>query len=955
MTDYKIPPSSQVVDQQFVTVRGPDGIQTGFQYDAETKTFWRQPGSIVIPSFHGQTHVNEDPVPLATIDRKGLMDRDDKAKLDQLVQTRFGVLGFQGAGFPDDGGWLEGDIILAAGTEFISLERIGNVVRFTVDSPIPLNCGCEECAQIFWIQDESDTTSIRPPSCAGKLPGVNSYGEFKAYLLPENTIIDPANPLPTLNKKVSYPAFIFKRYENATVPGLGEIHAVLSRNSNLTTQVGWSMTPGATGKVENIWFMGLDDEGNQIKFEMDPNNDADMLGLLLYKGHSLTRRMAVVTSYSQSILADNLYNCKFWDVDNEAVIGDEFTATNVWQYNNPGNSPDALDNPQAKVLDATVDLLPVGTLVQIWEFQVGESNGTRIVRRYFNKEPRVNPYTLWSWSGAIKFGDLLIEREELRPGAPSEGYAYEVDVSDIRLFERTIWGITVFEDRLILSDDGEATGGTETEQVLRSDSVSKLEASDPDLPQPNTVIRALLASTCVSGFVFIVNQWVGSYLKFKSGPLSGQIFQILQNASSSVTLLGDATEAEPGDQFDIFTEGKTGEPSGVPINNQYVADVDPSIPGLVVKKTDPDTDSERPVYIWHRINHKNFYMKAYIGQPAASEFPPIDVLLRAPVDSFDDLYMKVIRRGVYETGPFRGMNYIVVKGAHWKELPASGVLRTMTGIWRNETWHYYYKAAFDRWDDDAVALIGMTEPFLFDEDFVPDVQDNTCGTGTGSTGTGTGTDISGTSQPGEFVTVPGNTTVASLLHAEYNAACCRLEFSINDTSEAESVQLQFKTGILDMAEPYELDIAVDPADDFVRGMSPGNYVVSRIYTQDGFIINGTENPESEPENFRCYYGGYLPTPIDGETERWNTLEVMYRDEQIWVWWNGLLIPPDPDASANLPVPVVVNTPYFPVNSTVEYGKIAMRLWPGATLRKMEIRDQTLGFNEFTYGQLEISS
>jgi hypothetical protein len=314
--------------------------------------------------------------------------------------------------------------------------------------------------------------------------------------------------------------------------------------------------------------------------------------------------------------------------------------------------------------------------------------------------------------------------------------------------------------------------------------VSVLEASDPDLPQPNTIIRALLASTCVSGFVFIVNQWVGYSLKFTSGPLAGQVFQILQNASSSITLLGDATEAEIGDTFEIFTEGKTGEPSGVPINNQYVADVD---------------------------NRKNFYTKILVGQPEASTFPPIDILLRAPVDSFDDVYLKIIRRGVYETGPFRGMNYIVVKGAHWKDLPPSGVLRTLTGIWRNETWHYFYKADFDRWDDDAVALIGMTEPFLFDEDFIPDVQDNTCGTGTATdiTGTGTGTDISGTSQPGEFVTVPSNTTVATLLHAEYNAACCRLEFSINDTSDAESLQLQFKVGILDMGTPYELDRSVD--------------------------------------------------------------------------------------------------------------------------------------------------
>jgi hypothetical protein len=82
---------------------------------------------------------------------------------------------------------------------------------------------------------------------------------------------------------------------------------------------------------------------------------------------------------------------------------------------------------------------------------------------------------------------------------------------------------------------------------------------------------------------------------------------------------------------------------------------------------------------------------------------------------------------------------------------------------------------------------------------------------------------------------------------------------------------------------------------------------------------------------------------------------MYRDEQIWIWWNRLLIPPDPTESSKLAVPVAVNTPYFPVESTVEIGKLAFRLWPGTTLRKVEVRDQTTGFNEFTYGQLEISS
>jgi hypothetical protein len=96
---------------------------------------------------------------------------------------------------------MVGDIILAAGSEFINIERIGNTVRFTVDSPVPLNCGCETCAQIFWIQDESATRAIRPPSCNGIMPDVNAYGELKIYTLPESTIVDPQDPLPALQTK----------------------------------------------------------------------------------------------------------------------------------------------------------------------------------------------------------------------------------------------------------------------------------------------------------------------------------------------------------------------------------------------------------------------------------------------------------------------------------------------------------------------------------------------------------------------------------------------------------------------------------------------------------------------------------------------------------------------------------------------------------------------------------
>ncbi len=366
-----LPNKDSLTDEQLVQVQGPDGLTTTYQYDSQTNTLNKRLSDIIIPSSHGNTHVTSDKVPNATTDSDGLMSKDDKAKLDQLLQMRVGILGFVGAGFGDDNGYISGDLLFSTGSEFLSLERVGNVVRFTVDSPIPLNCGCEDCAQIFWIQDESDTSSIRPPSCNGKLPGVNAYGEMKIYLMPETVIVDPANPTTTLNNKGNFPSLIFKRYDDGLIAGQGEFDMVLSRRPTGTTAVGWAMTPGALGVPECVWFMGDDADGNEIRFELDIESDADMLGALLYKGHTLTRKPAVITSYTTNVLTNNQYLAKYWDINGEKPITsiDEFTATNVWRYENPESSPTATTDPRELVTDATQDLLPIGTLIQLWEVQ----------------------------------------------------------------------------------------------------------------------------------------------------------------------------------------------------------------------------------------------------------------------------------------------------------------------------------------------------------------------------------------------------------------------------------------------------------------------------------------------------------------------------------------------------------------------------------------------------------
>jgi hypothetical protein len=166
--------------------------------------------------------------------------------------------------------------------------------------------------------------------------------------------------------------------------------------------------------------------------------------------------------------------------------------------------------------------------------------------------------------------------------------------------------------------------------------------------------------------------------------------------------------------------------------------------------------------------------------------------------------------------------------------------------------------------------------------------------------------------------------------------------------------MQFKGGILDIGTSYELNLASDVSEDFVRGMRPGSYSVSRVYTQQGFITLGTETPSVTPSGFKVYDGGFVPQPINGQTELWNTLEVMYRDGQLWVWWNKLLVPPDTAESAALSTPVAVNTPYFPVPPIGPIGKVGLRLWPGAVVRELEIRDQLFQYNEFNHGQLQLT-
>jgi intein/homing endonuclease len=1196
----KLPSHTALSDAQFIQVQGPNELLSGFQYDLQTRTLYAKESQVVFPSHHGASHIGEDPIPGATCDSPGLLSADDKCKLDGLIQTRVGVLGFQGAGFPDDGGWLQGSIILAAGSEFISIERIGNVIRFTADSPVPLNCqcflpgarvlmhdgttktiediaigdlvvthkgrvrrvrqlfrnqhngsvykwhadkhsgesftitgnhpvmaleraaafmpsgkvrksvkhtpkwteaaevsagdlvarrrshnfsadisaidvletlgagfvernglvypvrddgsidgmahgiprmlpvnndlldlmgyyaaegcasrkngvrfsvhvdevvfgdiggeicrilstlfglepavrnrgtskgrdiqvfsvaltelfsrwfgkkhdkrlpdwvtylpdtkqarvvaalirgdgyvanrakggvmfnlrlaarslidqalfmaercgwepahqeplsvnghtrhrmvitasaapdlcdllgversvkklsrerragdyvmhrlaevseihyegmvynfeveednsyvvdgivvhNCEECVQLFWIQDETDVNAIRPPTCAGRLPGTNLYGELKIYLFPESTLVDPADATATLSNKGNYPALVFKRYDDALIPGTAELEIVLKRNaSNLsTTEVGLAFTPGADGNPECIWFLGLDDAGGLRTFEFQARAEPGILGGLLYKGHLLTKRMAVITDYTSSILTTNQYQCRLWDVLQAVPVGDTITATNIWRYENPENPASGTD-PKTLALDLAVDVLPIGTLVDIWQFQIGEVAGSPVYRSFFSQAPLPTATNTWDMIGGVEFGDVVQAKEETAPGDGSFDKSAAVTVSGIEDFEPTVWGLTGYDCPVLLLADV-ATHGTE----------------------------------------------------------------------------------------------------GTSLSSQHRARIDTSLPGLVVE-ADVGTEpfSQRPVLLWNRTGLANsMYIRAEVGIPTASAFSPFDILLHAPIANHDEAFVRVAGLGVAN-----GLHYVRVKGAGFKDLPQRGTLRIInkdTGR-RNRLFNFYNKLMFPAADDDSIGLLASAA-------------DNHA-----------------------FPGAAGD--IAELVHPEYSAPCVRLEFTLDGTE----VTMQAKVGVLGMDVPYEND-AADDIDDYVRGLQAG-YAVSATYTQaDGWDGTGTQ-PTVNVDNLVMYNGG---TASDSQ-ERWNVLEIMLRNDQVWIWWNGLLIPPNSVLSGALSTPVTITTPYFQVASPRTYGKFGMRMWPGARLRRVEVRSQPKTFSEFIHGQLELA-
>ena len=130
---------------------------------------------------------------------------------------------------------------------------------------------------------------------------------------------------------------------------------------------------------------------------------------------------------------------------------------------------------------------------------------------------------------------------------------------------------------------------------------------------------------------------------------------------------------------------------------------------------------------------------------------------------------------------------------------------------------------------------------------------------------------------------------------------------------------------------------------------PG-YAVSAVYSQASAFSGAGTQPTPNVANFVIYNGGFA---AGSSTEYWNILEIMQRGSQVWIWWNGLLIPPSPGLSAELPTSVQIGTPYFPINN-IPTGKFGLRMFPGCSVRRVTLRTSTRLFSEMTLGQLELA-
>lgn len=776
---------TQYTDGQLIQIPGPDGHAIGYQYDQESRSFYTRETILTAGVNHGSTHISSDLIPSATPTTPGLLSANDKNKLDSLAGVRLGVLGFQGAGFPDDGGWMQGDIILSSGSEFISLERTGNVIRFTVDVPAPFACGCEECLQIFWVQDETDVNAVRPPTCGGQLPGVNAYGEMKVYLFPSNTIVNPNSTSSTLNNKGNYPSFIFKRYDDGSGANEAELDIVLKRNSNGTTHTGMAFTPGANDDPEFQVFLGLDENGSRINFKLGPESETGLLGSVLYKGHSITKQMGIITGYESSVLTTNQYKFKLWSLENLESVGSEQTVTNIRQWNTTSDTI---------VTDSSTDsVLLVGQTIDVWSIKIGSSTVY-----YCKEDPIVNTNGLWAVIGSIQFGDEIESRVEsdLEPTVGSS------IINDISIVDPNEWGVTNLDDPILLYVD---------------DATQK--------------------------------------------PISGR-------ANYTALIVNEEETSITRKHLEIVEDIEVIEGS--------------------------DVNAQRPIHIWNRTSMRDAYIEIHFARPddVSSDYiyPPIDILLRAPINVVDSKYAVVTDNGTFSGGQFNGLNYIKLVGIDIHDLPPVG----------------------------AVKVIHKDGSFTYGQVF---------------SYTGKLIDSSGGVYIAGSDSIISTGSVCELLHADYTSPAIRLNF---DHDGDHDIAMTPVVGTLSMNPDYEYDNVSEVGDNLIRDFE-GSPLIGSTYWQDGEAELTASEITSSEDGFVIYNGG-----VNVTSEVYNVMRIMTINDQVWIWWNDLLLPYTSDQ------------PYFTIVDQIKYGKFGLRLWPGAKLRRFIVRSKIEQFSEFTLGQLSLS-
>ena len=666
----QLPDIELLPDKSLVSIPVSSGLEQ-YIVDIATKTFYVKE-FIIIPQPHAQTHITSDQIPEVTDTTHGLLSTDDKIKLENSIQTTIGILKYFGSGVIEDK--QVGDIIFASDSNTLQLERIGRTIRFNlIQAP---NLHPVTVSPIYWIVDESETNlTIRPPNCNGQIPPLNQYGELHLFLLPSTLKIDPLQPTAWTSKQgpTAYaPTVKFTRTldsNSKSIDGQADLEIILKKTVTFDSNGNETVT-NKTG-----WVMSNYPTAKALWYtsiDKAQNQTTFEMSMTNSLGYLLFNGNSVTKQMAIIIgvsdTTQNTYNVQNWDVQNQKVIGSIYQAKNIWQYTNPTTTPLILN-------DSTYALLKPGTLVDIMMFNTMLGS-----QYYFSKDPQ--PASFWATESCVQFGD-----------------AYKV-YQDIATSIQTIdnWGITQIED-LLLSDD-----------YMMGAEEYTYEPSG--IPINNTVV-------------------------VKSDSTLPAIEVVNQIRKVDIDLNGDGVVDYLDLDIIMRSFGKTSNESDfdprADLNKDGVVDYkDLSLFGEFFSIQNDNT-ADRPIFIWDRKTHKNFLMKLQIGQPVSQDkiVPPYDMILSGPIDRVGDKYVNVIRRGVFQTGPFAGLHYVVVRGGYWKDCPKDGYVRILSGIFRNFVWRYFYKTAFSFYDSNCITLIGDSM-FPFDDDFK--IEPYSEGTGSGGSG-----------------------------------------------------------------------------------------------------------------------------------------------------------------------------------------------------------------------------